>query len=1103
MKKTDKCLIYNRQLKKVLITMKLTTLLIFVFSFNLFASGYAQETKINLSMKNATIKEVIEQIEEETDFYFMLKYDDYLLKKQVTLDYKQANINDILTQLFEKERYEYKIIDKYIAVRPIDEIPAEGQQGDITGKVTDSSGFPLPGVTVVVKNTTTGTVTNADGEYSLVNIPNDVILQFSFIGMKTQEMPVFGKTEINVVLVEEVIGIEEVVAIGYGVQKKEDATGAVDVLSSDSFNKGMHTSPVELLNGKTAGVQITQSSGAPGAGSSVRIRGINSITGSSEPLYVIDGVPVDNNRTSVSTTQSDNATSSVTVDPLSTISPSDIESITVLKDASATAIYGSRGANGVIIVTTKKGKEGKLSLTYAGSVGVSAVSNKIDLLSAGEYVKAVQNLASEVPVNDDPNNYHGYTSAGAKTDWQDEIFRTAITHKHDLSFSGGVEKFNYRFSAGYYKQGGIVDDTDYERLTARFSASQKMFDDKLKFDVNLNVTDYDVNNLPEQQTGGYLGGVLNNALKMDPTQPVRKADGTFNEYATDVRNPVALLYQTEDLSEGFRFIGSVQTTYNLADNLFVKLNLAKDNENSTRKIYHQKASSLTDQGRAIRENLQTGSDLMEIYLNYNAKIGSNNFSALAGHSYQKFYSDIVGVVGTGFATDQLGYNNLSADNVETTAFKDKNKLASFFVRANLDLGNRLLWTATLRADGSSKFAEGNRWGYFPSTAIAWKLANESFLRESDVISNLKLRVGIGSTGNQDIGNNLYMTNLALGSKKGFYFGDKYYAPISPTNIANPDLKWEKTTQTNIGFDFGLWNNRMNGSIDYYYKNTTNLLVEIPAVQPAVAATYLDNIGEMVNKGIELSANYMLISKLDFNIDLGFNISSNDNEVTKLYTDAEIYTGTISGAGGSGQIQLIKEGLSYGTFYGYKYLGTDATGNETFATADGSTTTDINQAQLQTIGKALPSMNYGFTASVQYKKWDVNVAFRGVSGNKIYNNTRAEIVQPDRIPGINTTDEATHFANANANQYRSSRWLEDGSYLRLDNITIGYNFGSIGKIKSLRVFATGQNLFVITSYSGYDPEVNTIAGNSAAKSIGIDYTNYPRARTITGGVSLNF
>lgn len=484
---------------------------------------------------------------------------------------------------------------------------------------------------------------------------------------------------------------------------------------------------------------------------------------------------------------------------------------------------------------------------------VSTVANTIDMYDANGYINAVKNLASQTPMDDDPKNYHNYTGAGADTDWQNEIFRTAITQKHDVSFSGGVEKFNYRFSAGYYNQDGIVDDTDYERLSTRFNAMQKMFEDKLKFDVSLSFTDYDVNNLPEQQTGGYLGGVLNNALKMDPTQPVKNTDGTYNEYSQDMRNPVALLYQTEDLSEGFRFLGSLQTSYNFTDNLFIKLNLAKDKEKSDRKIYHEKASSLTDAGRAIRENLETGSDLMELYLNYSTHIGNNKLTALAGHSYQKFYSDIVGIVGTGFATDQLGYNNLSADNVVTTAFKENNKLSSFFVRANLDLGNRLIWTGTLRADGSSKFADGNQWGYFPSTALAWKITNENFLNSSNVITNLKLRVGVGSTGNQNIGNNLYMSNLALEGTKGFYFGDTYYAPINPTNIANPDLQWKKTTQTNVGIDFGLWESRLSGSLDYYHKNTTNLLVEIPAVQPAVAGTYLDNIGEMVNKGIEISA----------------------------------------------------------------------------------------------------------------------------------------------------------------------------------------------------------------------------------------------------------
>lgn len=452
----------------------------------------------------------------------------------------------------------------------------------------------------------------------------------------------------------------------------------------------------------------------------------------------------------------------------------------------------------------------------------------------------------------------------------------------------------------------------------------------------------------------------------------------------------------------------------------------------------------------------------------------------------------------------MGYNNLSADKVEATAFKENNKLASFFVRANFDFNNRFLLTGTLRADGSSKFDKGNRWGYFPSGAIAWKLSNEEFLSSSDVISSLKLRLGIGRTGNQDIGNNLYLSNLSLGGNSGSYFGDSYYAPIIPTNISNPNLKWEKTTQTNVGLDFGFWKGRLSGSFDYYNKKTSNLLVEIPAVQPAVASTYLDNIGEMVNKGIELSASYFAMSKKDLSLDLGFNISFNDNEITELYSNAEIYTGIISGAGAPGTgIQQIKEGQAYGTFYGYSYLGTNQAGQETFRKADGTATIDINEAQLGVVGEALPTINYGFNASLKYKNWDASISLRGVSGNEIYNNTRAEIVQPDRIPGTNTTSEAIKYANSNANEYRSSRWLEDGSFLRLDNMTVGYNLKNIGKLKNLRLFVTGQNLFVITNYKGYDPEVNTTAGTSAAKSIGIDYTNYPKARTILGGVTVNF
>ena len=506
--------------------MKISTLFLFIALLPISANTLSQTINFNQEFNGSSFSEFMQFVEEKTDYKFFLSNSEVNVNQNVINPIGTQSVKDAVDMVLEDLGLQYKITEEKL-ILIVGETEMQQQSKTITGTIKDETGESLPGVTVVIKGTNNGTITDADGNFSIANVSAGNVLVFSFVGMQTQEIVITNQSTISITMIPDAIGLEEVVAIGYGVQKKDDATGAVDVVTSESFNQGMTTSPTELLSGKTAGVQITQSSGAPGAGSSVRIRGINSITGSSEPLYVIDGVPVDNNRSSVSTDQTDNATTSVTVDPLSTISPSDIESITVLKDASATAIYGSRGANGVIIVTTKKGKEGRVSLSYNGTVGVSSVANTIDLYDADGYITAVENLASQVPVGNDPKNYHGYTGAGADTDWQDEVFRTAVTHKHDVSFSGGVEKFNYRFSAGYYNQEGVVEDTDYERLTARFNATQKMFDDKLKFDVSLSVTDYDVNNLPEQQTGGYLGGVLNNALKMDPTQPVYAADGSL------------------------------------------------------------------------------------------------------------------------------------------------------------------------------------------------------------------------------------------------------------------------------------------------------------------------------------------------------------------------------------------------------------------------------------------------------------------------------------------------------------------------------------------------------------------------------------------------
>jgi len=955
---------------------------------------------------------------------------------------------------------------------------AFGQQ--ISGKVSDDQGQVLPGVSVVVKGSSAATITDINGHYSLDKVSPSSVLVFSFIGLKTKEISVGNQKVINVTMVEETKGLNEVVVVGYGTVKKSDATGSLSAIKSDDFNKGMVATPDQLLNGHIAGVQVSMNNGQPGANTNVRIRGVNSISASSEPLYVIDGVPIDNSRSSANA-GADLALSNMTLNPLSMIAASDIESMTVLKDASATAIYGSRGANGVIIIKTKSGKEGATSISYSGTAGFSVVSNKIDILSADQYRSYVSNAGT------------------SSTDWQDAIFRTAFSQNHNITMSGGNSKTVYRASLNLAQQDGIVLNTGLNRYTGKVSITHKMFDERLIINMNINNTSYKFDNFMEQQTSGADGGVIDNALKFNPTEPVYNADGSYHETgAVSVRNPVAIAKQNSDKTKGDRLIGSADATlFLIPKELSFKTNIAYDVDNGLRKAYQPISSSIGKDvsGRALLENDKYSNRLIETYLTYDKKINPNNtLNLVGGYSWQEFetYNQIT--IGTGFVTDNLGANNIGGASATTSANNyEKNRLISFYGRLNYNLSNKYLLTATLRHDGSSRFGQNNRWANFPSAALAWKVTEEEFMKNVSFINDLKLRVGYGVTGNQDIGNFKYSSTYTLNNSAGTYFGGVFVIPYSINGIANPNLKWEQTAQTNAGIDFVILNNFLKGSIDVYNKKTTNLLLSIDAVQPAVSGTYLTNVGAMTNKGVELNLDAMLMNRREFKWNSNFNISYNKNEITELYNNKDIYYGVVSGAGATGNTQILRVGESIGTFYGLVYTGTSGN-KETF-----------KSDQNEVLGKALPDYIIGFTNTFSYKNIDLSFVLRSQLGAKVYNNTRAELSNGNRLPGQNTTTEGAEFYKAGGGgiTYQSSRWVENASFLRLDNITLGYNFRLFPQVvKSAKIYVNAQNLFVITKYTGYDPEVNNVAGSNGIKSFGIDYNSYPHSRTFSVGVNIN-
>ena len=958
---------------------------------------------------------------------------------------------------------------------------AQVQKRVITGTVSDNNGAPMAGVAVVIIGTANGALTDAAGNYSIPDVPENATLRFSFLGMTPQEIPVGTNTVINVTLSETRVSLEEYVIIGYGSVRKSDATGALSEIKSADFNQGTVSSPEMLFNGHTAGVQVSPNNGQPGANANVRIRGVNSISASSEPLYVIDGVPVDNTRSSA-LIGGDAALSNVTMNPLSTLAASDIESMTILKDASATAIYGSRGANGVILIKTKSGVEGVTSVSYSGSTGISSASKKISVLNADQYRSYV-------------------TGAGSgSTDWQNAVFQTATTQNHNLTFSGGTKTSSYRASINASNQQGIILNTGLERYTARLNLTHKMFEERLIFSMNFNHTNSRFNNFLEQQTEGANGGVINNALKADPTQPIYNTDGTFHESsALSVRNPVALVKQITDNTQGDRsIINGDGTFFFIPKVLSFKTNLSYDVDNELRKAY-QPITSMPAKivnGRALLENNRYSNKLMEYYLTFDKKFGDKHtINAVGGYSWQEFDSYNSSVVAQGFVNDNLGADNIGGGIFQVAQNNHEiNRLISFYGRANYNYSDKYLLTATIRYDGSSRFGGNNRWAVFPSAALAWKVKEENFMKDVKAVNDLKLRIGYGVTGNQEIGNFRYSQTYAINSSGGTYFGGIFVPPYNVTGIANPNLKWEQTAQFNAGIDFSLLDERLKGTVDYYAKKTTRLLMAVDAIQPAVSSTYLENVGAMTNKGIELTLDAGLIKGKDFTWNVGFNLSYNKNKVTALYNNKDIFYGIVSGAGASGNTQILRVGQPFGSFVGQVFTGI-VDGKETFASPNP-----------QILGKALPDYIFGLTNKLVYRNWDLSMILRSSLGAKVYNNTRAELSQGTRLPGQNTNLEGAEFHKAGGGGivYPSSRWVEDASFLRLDNMTLGYNFKNLPKvIKSIRLSLTAQNLFVISGYRGYDPEVNNIAGSNGIKSIGIDYCSYPHARTFLLGLNVNF
>jgi TonB-linked SusC/RagA family outer membrane protein len=1092
-------------LKRYILIMKFTLLFLFLSLFQLSAN-YSQKSMLRFSMQDATIKEVLAEIEQQSNYTFLFDNTKIDVLHKVDVDFENSDIEEVLNELFYNTEINYKIVKNQILLDNKFQ-NQEFQPIKVTGIVMDEdANEPLPGVNIYIKGTTIGTITDASGNYE-IEVPNEnATLVFKYIGYKTQEIPVAGNAEINVSLVFEAEYLDEIVVIGYGVVKKIDLTGALATLKEEDFNRGLGSTPEQMIQGKVAGVRIISNNGEPGAGSNIQIRGMSSISTGQQPLFVVDGIPLDIQSTVPNSMISGGWAAGAATSPLNFINPDDIESIDILKDASATAIYGSRGANGVIIITTKKGATGEANINYSAYYSISKIPHTIDVLTADEFIDARVEVLN---LSEDDVNHYGYS-----TNWQDEIFRTAYSHNHNLSISGGTDKSSFHASFNYLDQEGIINKSDHNRITGRINVSQKALNDRFNVDAKITASQVKENRLPIGETTTADGDLIIQAIQANPTMPVYDTVTGEPYQVPGIINPVALLDYIDDETKTNKILASISPSLEIINGLTYKLNLGLEHSASVRRNDQYSAYIIPTNGAtgAIAEKDITNY-IVENTLSYSRKIGNNhNINLLAGHSYQYFFTEGQGIYASEVQSDDLirpTYNietSPSADK-EVWAYALKNEMQSFFGRINYDLMEKYLFTATIRRDGSSKFGENNKYGDFPSFAFAWRLSQEDFIRNLNIFDNLKLRIGWGKTGNQEIGSKHSLFALSATIDSRAYLNGGLGNPITNgivlTKTPNPDIAWETTVSTNTGIDFGLFHGKLYGSVDYFHKKTMDMLLDIPAKQPAPTERQLVNVdkGYVLNKGIELELHSVILSGEE----LFWEVTGTFTKINNIVEDLPvtlIQTGRGSGQGMSSKtVQVITSGEPMNTFYGYKFLGFDSTGMGIYQ--EGGSGSDT----LVFLGSPHPDFIWGLSSSFTYKNFDFSLFFEGVQGNLIYNNTANSIgIMGNLRQSKNTFPETVNSGENPRNPIRfSNRFIEDGSYLRLSNVTLGYSvpFGKFTLIDNLRFYVTASNLFVITDYSGYDPDINTDASVNGVNSIGIDNSCYPKPRTFLFGMSITF
>lgn len=994
-------------------------------------------------------------------------------------------------------------------------------KGNITVIVQDTKGGALSGASVNIANTSKAfsqTSSSSDAGLTVFkDLPGDssYCITVSYMGMEQQKQCGYqvkaGQKVTVIIKMKESLSrqMNEVVVVGYGTRKKSDVTGAIGSVAEKDFNRGVVTSPESLFQGKIAGVNVTGNTGEPGGNQTVVIRGPGSLRSGNGPLMVIDGVPLDNSTVSTSTPNVGFG-SSASLNPLNFINPADIESVDVLKDASATAIYGSRAANGVIIITTKKGSAKNGGLNYSNYFGTSAIAKKLDLFTAAEYI-AFQDKQGRSQYIYDRNT---------ATDWQDQIFRQAFTQNHNLAINGGTDKSSYYLSLSAMDQEGIIKTNELKRYTARFKIDQLLLKDRLKVSTNLTYGHIDNAASPRSdKPGANSGSLLPDAFGANPTYPVRNADGSLFVFPQG-RNPLADLELFESSSRTDRILGNIEGKLKLVKGLEYRVNFAIDRSvgNGETQVKRSTLPNLEfPEGRAVFMKNESSSHLLEHYLNYALTLNKHKIEVLAGQSYQYFFQRASSSSINNFSTDAIDaiYNpgigtSLSINQNMPTGSANINELQSYFGRVNYSFADKYLLTATIRKDGSSKFGKNNRYGIFPSVSGAWKLSQEDFIARLNVFSELKLRAGWGQTGNQEIPNKITLPLLSsgIGLTQGYPLSDgTVNTGYIYNRTANPNLKWETTTQTNIGLDFGLFHGALTGSADYFDKNTSDMILQLTVADPiSPTTTQWSNVPmNVINKGVELSLNYASSKAHQISFSVGGNATFLKNTV-KNAPFSFLSTGALSGPGTNNvNVSVIKNGEPLSSFYLQDHIGFDANGNNVFRDINGDGVSNANDRIIA--GSPIPTLVYGLNSTVSYKRFDLSLNFNGVSGNKIYNNTaNAYFNFPQLASGQNIVNNGVNEQESRSNSATpSTRYLEDGRFLRLNNATLLYNvnLNKVDWLKTLSVYVSGQNLFTVTKYSGIDPEVNVPSDVNGIISYGIDTTNYPRARTFLLGLNVSF